>query len=156
MSNAKRTAEQSKLGSREGQSIEGDLDESRPIQPVPKSVGTKSRRHIIVPSVHAVKTDSAPSESREPPAADAAAVAAPVDQISGREAAEEVHLAWPGSFNRVRRRMQIAKYIPGGEKIWTVPLWGGLKLPGCDWTYSRAECRRFVVAFGGGTKEVAS
>ena len=68
------------------------------------------------------------------------------DTIAGREAAKLLDLPWPGTFNRVRRRLQIAQMLPGGERMWRVPTWGGRKLPGADWTYSREACATFALS----------
>jgi hypothetical protein len=68
----------------------------------------------------------------------------PNDTVFGREAAKILDLPWPGTFNRVRRRLQIAQMLPGGERMWKVPTWGGRKLPGADWTYSREACATFA------------
>ena len=66
------------------------------------------------------------------------------DAIPGRESAHILNLPWPGTFNRVRRRIQISEMLSGGEKMWKVPAWGGIKLPGRDWAYSRAACTMFA------------
>jgi hypothetical protein len=75
------------------------------------------------------------------------------DTISGREAAKLLDLPWPSTFNRVRRRLQIAQMLPGGERMWKVPSWGGRKLPGADWTYSADACAKFAISHLAPTKE---
>ncbi len=81
------------------------------------------------------------------------------DRIDGRSAAELLDLPYPGTFNRVRRRLQRV-YDPDTGELQPYPCgltqaqerafdrnhvlvvldWGGVSLYGGDWTYSHSAC----------------
>ena len=88
-----------------------------------------------------------------------------VDRLTPPQAAAVVGLPYPGTFNRVRRRLQaiydresgaLKPFPPGltraGERafarehILVVPEWGGVSWFGSDWTYSRQVCESWGAA----------
>jgi len=87
------------------------------------------------------------------------------DWLTPPQAAATVGLPYPGTFNRVRRRLQkiydreteTLKPFPSGltraeerdiarEHILVVPEWGGVSWFGSDWTYSRQACESWGAA----------
>ena len=74
------------------------------------------------------------------------------DEIGGREAAEILRVPYPGTFNRLRRRLQRISAVGAGEKIARVPELGGFKYPGCEWIYSRRACVGFVAKYRDGRR----
>ena len=94
----------------------------------------------------------------------------PLDQIEGSVAAEIVGHAYPTTFNAVRESLQLVWDRASGTRreypsefrtkplsdelkakkqefdsthVLVVPEWGGLKLPGQAWQYSRRRCLRW-------------
>lgn len=74
------------------------------------------------------------------------------DEIGGRDAAHILGLPYPGSFNRLRRRLQQVSVISPGERVPRVPPLGGVKYPGTEWIYSRSACERFVAKYRDGRR----
>jgi len=87
------------------------------------------------------------------------------DRLTPPEAAVVLRLPYPGTFNRVRRRLQKIydratsglALPPSGltraqerafsrEHILVVPEWGGVSWFGSDWTYSRQACEAWGAA----------
>lgn len=91
----------------------------------------------------------------------------PLDWIPGKAAAELVGLSYPTTFNSTREALQLvwdrvtdtlrpypseymtkpltaedreAKREFDANNVLVVPEWGGLKLPGQTWDYSRTRC----------------
>lgn len=77
---------------------------------------------------------------------------AETDEIGGRSAAEILHVPYPGSFNRLRKRLQQISVTKVGEKIARVPELGGVKYPGTEWIYSRSACLSFVARYRDGRR----
>lgn len=74
------------------------------------------------------------------------------DEIGGRAAAGILRVPYPGTFNRLRKRLQQMSVVGLGEKIARVPELGGVKYPGTEWTYSRSACERFVAKYRDGRR----
>ena len=87
------------------------------------------------------------------------------DRLTPSRAAAVVGLPYPGTFNRVRRRLQkiydrktgslnpfpagltrAAERTHAREHILVVPEWGGVSWFGSDWTYSRQACESWGAA----------